>query len=474
MNAEELPKGWAMATIGDLCAPIEKTDPQKWVRDTSFTYFDISSIDSNHHQVREGREIPASAAPSRARQMVQPGDVLFSTVRTYLENIARVPAKAGDLPLLASTGFCVLRPVGGVDPRFLFYRCMAPDLLAAMEAHQQGTSYPAIRDQDLFSFKIAVPPRAEQVRIADELERRLSHVDAANRALEVALHKLTQVSTALIDRAVTGRLVACSLDRLDASLLEVAAKGATGMTTRLPSDWRWVRLAHLLREPMRNGRSAQTAAAGSGVRTFTITAVTKRDFGLHHTKWAVGDADRLKDVYVKTGDLFVQRSNTPELVGSAALYRGPDDVAVFPDLLIRLRTVPAVRPEWLDLVLRWQRSRTYLRSVAVGLAGSMPKIDQAKIGSLLVPVPPTRSQDEVLQDLSRRLSLVEAAEASVFANLRKAQRLQASLFAEAFSGRLVPQDAGDEPATVLLERIRASRKSEPARRPRQARKEKVS
>jgi len=85
-----LPDGWTKTTIGEITMPIQKVIPQDEPA-KPFTYLDISSIDNAILKIVEPKQYLGADAPSRARQMVKAHDVLFSTVRTYLQNIAMVP-----------------------------------------------------------------------------------------------------------------------------------------------------------------------------------------------------------------------------------------------------------------------------------------------------------------------------------------------------------------------------------------------
>ena len=76
-----------------------------------------------------------------------------------------------------------------------------------------------------------------------------------------------------------------------------------------------------------------------------------------------------------------------------------------------------------------------------------------------VPLPPLAEQRRIVAEVERRLSVIQQAEAAVEANLTRAERLRQSILKQAFSGKLVPQDPNDEPASMLLERIRAEREA---------------
>ena len=108
-----------MVKLRDLTLAIERRDPAKQF-ELSFNYIDISAIDNASKRVIGNLEQSVNEAPSRARQLVYPGDVLVSTVRPGLNAVAAVPY---GLPnAIASTGFCVLRPQPTVlSPEFLWF-----------------------------------------------------------------------------------------------------------------------------------------------------------------------------------------------------------------------------------------------------------------------------------------------------------------------------------------------------------------
>jgi type I restriction enzyme S subunit len=169
---------------------------------------------------------------------------------------------------------------------------------------------------------------------------------------------------------------------------------------------------------------------------------------------------------------LIERSNTPELVGTAALFRGPRDWSIFPDLLIRVRPSDELLPEFLEIVLKARPTRRYFQQAAQGIAGSMPKIDQRDVENLEVPVPPLGEQTKIVAVMDKQLSIVDAMSAQIDRALRRSAALRRLILEHAFTGKLVPQDPSDEPASVLLERIAARRataeKADGGRRSRRA------
>lgn len=212
-----------------------------------------------------------------------------------------------------------------------------------------------------------------------------------------------------------------------------------------------VSVGEILREPMRNGRSDRASSSGEGTRTLTLTAVTKRTFTEQYTKITSTPADVASSLWLEPGDVLVQRSNTPELVGTCARYQGPREWAIFPDLLIRIRPDESrMRSDFLELALRTERSHRTLRSKAKGLAGSMPKIDQAALAGIRLPCPTTEVQRSLVSAAHDALAQADAALSAIGGSRRRSAALRRAVLTAAFSGRLT---STTDPSDLLQESI---------------------
>ena len=204
-TANALPTGWAECSIGQVTLPVSKINPRD-DPDRGIDYIDISSIDNTRHVIGNVKQYRLKDAPSRARQIVRSGDVLFATVRPYLRNIAAVLNDYDQQ--IASTGFSVLRPAEGVCPAFLFYKAISRDLINALSGMQYGVSYPAVKDEQVRDQPLWLPPLSEQRRIVAKIEELFSELDKGVESLKTARAQLNVYRQAVLKHAFEGRLTA--------------------------------------------------------------------------------------------------------------------------------------------------------------------------------------------------------------------------------------------------------------------------
>ena len=173
----------------------ESTDP-----DYEFDYIDIGSV-SEGSGITKTERMKFSSAPSRARRLVQKGDAIVSTVRTYLRAIASVKGSAEDL--VVSTGFCVVSPRDELKPAYCSYLLQASFFVETVVAQSVGVSYPATNASDIAKISISVPPLEDQKQIVTFLDRETESIDALVDKQEHLIALLREKRQAVISNAVT-------------------------------------------------------------------------------------------------------------------------------------------------------------------------------------------------------------------------------------------------------------------------------
>ncbi len=188
-----VPENWRWARIREVTS-----DRGQKVPDAVFTYIDVTAIDKENGLIIGPRVLAPSEAPSRARKIIQRGDVIYSCVRPYLLNIAVIEDDYDPAPI-ASTAFAILNGHGFVLPRYLWITLRSPFMVACVEENQRGQAYPAINDADFAVLPLPLPPLAEQHRIVakvDELMALCDQLEAARAEREATRDWLTKASLA--------------------------------------------------------------------------------------------------------------------------------------------------------------------------------------------------------------------------------------------------------------------------------------
>jgi len=484
-SGRQLPEGWVWTAIGKVTWPVEKVEPGE-NPDARFTYLDISSIDNRFHRIAEPKTYYGAEAPSRARQLVQANDVLFSTVRTYLQNIALVPdAYNGQI---ASTGFAVLRGELGLLPKYLFYYTLTNEFLSDLGKLQRGTSYPAVRDGDVRAQPIPLAPFPEQRRIVAAIETYFARLDAGVAALERARANLKRYRAAVLKAACEGRLVPTEAalaraegrdyepaDQLLARILaerrarweaenpgkkykELAQPDMEGLP-ELPEGWCWTNMASITADGPQNGLYLPQDLYGQGVPILRIDDY-QDGWSRMVSELRLVDAseEQIEKYSLAIEDLVINRVNSPSHLGKCLVVTERNIPSLFESNMMRLRLSRSVSTQYVEFYLRSPFGRMQLTKNAKW-AVNQASINQKDVGNAPVAMPPFLEQRRIVAEVERQLSVVAALEREVEAALVRAARLRQSILKRAFEGRLVPQDPNDEPAAVLLERIRAAREA---------------
>ena len=200
----KVPDGWRLYRLkyiarSNLKSLGETTDPERRIR-----YLDIGSVGTGYVKI-EPETYLFSGAPSRARRIVEEGDTIVSTVRTYLKSVLYITKEYADC--IVSTGFSVLSPlVDKVDARFLGCMLVSDYFVNSVVLESNGVSYPAINDSRLLALPIVLPPIEEQRKIVTYLDAETAKTDKAIAAVTRQIALLKEYRTRLISDAVTGRI----------------------------------------------------------------------------------------------------------------------------------------------------------------------------------------------------------------------------------------------------------------------------
>jgi type I restriction enzyme S subunit len=518
---ERLPGKWTIAPLAELCQKIvdgSHNPPQG--EPSGVPMLSARNVNNCRIVFDDFRYISKEAfVTEHARTKISAGDVLLTIVGT-IGRAAIVPEATEPFALQRSVA--VLKPIA-LTPQFCMYQLQSPDVQRQLTNQSRGTAQKGVYLRLLGQIELRVAPIPEQRRIVAEIEKQFTRLDAAVVALKRIQVNLKRYRTAILKAACEGRLVPteAELARREGRFYEPASEllEKTSIEHRsrweaaqlskfaainkeppkgwkvkykeyvlpkvaslpiLPVGWCWSKLSNLI--PADRG-SVKTGPFGSllkkhehqsdGVPVFGIENIDRMRF-LRGSKIHISGkkAKELADYDARPGDVLISRSGT---VGEVCVVPAGIGDARISTNLMRIRLArQAMIPEFFGLLFNGHPH--VLNQVSELCSGSTRNfLNNYILMALVFPLPPLSEQKRIVSEVERRTSVIEETEAEIQASLNRAARLRQAVLKRAFEGKLVLQDSNDEPASALLERIRAAHttmyKSAPAAPVRRRKKE---
>ena len=438
----DVPESWEWIRLGALTYNHGQTTPT-----TEFSYIDIGSIDNQNQKLNTDENIvPSEKAPSRARKIVEYGDILYSTVRPYLHNMCIVDRAFSKMPI-ASTGFAVLTCHAEFVNEFLFYYMMAPDFdnYANNTDNAKGVAYPAINDTRLYQALIPVPPVAEQLRIISAFKSILPYIDDYRNA-ETQLSDLNSsfpehLKKSILQWAVQGKLVPqdpsdepaeALLGRIRVEKRRLIKEGKIKkdkhesvifrrdnshyekldgverciddeLPFEIPESWAWVRLGTVL-EIARGGspRPIQQylTTESNGVNWIKIGDADKGGKYIYKTKEKICPEGVTKSRMVHSGDFLLTNS-----MSFGRPYILKTDGCIHDGWLVLSNRFECYSVDFLYYILS---SPFAYYQFCDSVSGAVVKnLNSDKVANALFPLPPLSEQCRIIQRIEKLLPLVK-------------------------------------------------------------------
>ena len=414
-------------------------------------------------------------------------DVLIS-VSNSLELVGKV-AQVTSLPHKSTLGafISLLRPSTEIDAKLYYYQLTSSDVQSEIRRYASTTTNISnISSSRLAEIPLSVPPLPEQHRIVAEIEKQFTRLNASVAALKRVQANLKRYRSSVLKAACEGKLVPTEAELARAegrdyepadqllerilserrALWEAQEKRArkykepvaldTSALSELPEGWVWATLDQVSYR-IQYGTSSKASSDATGIPVLRMGNIQDGDLDLSNLKYLSAQDVDVQKTLLEHGDLLFNRTNSAELVGKCAVFKGAPSRACFASYLIRI-SFEGFLPEFACAYINSEHGRRYISQVRNQQVGQA-NVNGTKLAAMPIPVPPLGEQRRIVAEVERRLSVAQKAEVSIEANLRRVERLRQSILKQAFSGKLVPQDPGDESASALLERIRVEREA---------------
>lgn len=502
------PLNWSLVTLEDISADVSPgfASGKHNSDGTGIPHLRPMNVD------RDGQidlNVVKSVAESNGIEL-QAGDVLFNNT-----NSAELVGKTAVVST-RETGFAFsnhmtrIRPEFGVNPAFaarqLHFLWMVGYMKHRCTNHVNQASISSKTLAKTIPFLL--PPAAEQPRIVAKLEELLSDLDAGVAELKAAQKKLAQYRQSLLKAAVEGALTADwraknTPSETGAQLLQrilterrarweakqLAKFAEQGKTTpkdwqkkypepvrpdtsdlpELPEGWVWASVEQIASDEKYSlaigpfGSNLKVSDyRDSGVPLVFVRSIRSGNYGGEYTKYVTEEkAEELVAHSIQSGDVLVTKMGEPP--GDADVYPENQPPAIITADCIKIRCQSDLMiAEFIKASINSEIGKRQIRPMTQGVA--QKKVSLGRFSSLAVPLPPMDEQTSIVQVLREAEREAAAQSKAIDLSLKQSAAQRQNILRAAFAGELVPQDPNDEPASVLLERIRAER-AERAKQP---------
>ncbi|EKK8360011.1 restriction endonuclease subunit S [Salmonella enterica subsp. enterica serovar Newport] len=481
----QLPRGWCISRISDISIKGEQRKPSA---EEVFLYIDIGSINRDSKCIESPQKLIGKDAPSRARKVINTGDILVSLTRPNLNAVALVPHELDNQ--IASTGLEVIKSLL-VDSRYIFALTRSKDFIESISGTVQGALYPAAKSSDVQAYTFPLPPLAEQKIIADKLDTLLEKVETTKTSLEHVPEIIKFFRQSVLAAAVSGKLteewrlknpteqVRFHIKKHNANkkgLLKVRGKNDWKSEVNLfelPTNWDWIE-NHELAIDKSNAICAGpfgTIFKAKDFRDEGIPIIFLRhvkESGFNQTKPTFMDKEVWKEIHqdysVFGGELLVTKLGDPP--GECCIFPEEMGVAmVTPDVLKMNVDANLANKKYLKHFFNSPISKKMLAEAAFG--ATRLRIDIALFKLFPIPLPPLEEQNQIVHQIEELFAFADNIELRANVALERVNNLTQSILAKALRGELTADwrtsnpelISGENSAETLLKRINTVREA---------------
>ena len=473
-----MPKGWTCATIPEMIPSegifvdgdwIESKDqdPNGGVR-----LIQLADIGDGDFKNKSSRFLTLKRANELKCTFLQQNDIL----------VARMPDPIGRaclFPLINKNSFVTAVDVAiirisekSIMPKYLMFSINSLYIRREIESLQSGTTRKRISRSNLAIIKFPLPPLPEQQRIVAKIEELFSSLNKGIESLKTAQQQLKVYRQAVLKWAFEGKLMNSTLRQAQGTVSPVAEHKSVaepveatdkegvlpkGDALSLPKGWKWIKLGEVVNEFVRGpfgGSLKKECFVPNGYKVYEQKNAIYQSTELG--KYFINE-NKFKELIrfkVKPNDFIVSCSGT---IGKLFMIpeKAPKGIINQALLIIRIN-----RNLLLDKFFMYLFTSSFFQRLIINDAKGTAMLNLAGVKDMkLVPVllPPLSEQQAIVAEIESRLSICDKIEESIEQSLKQSESLRQSILKKAFEGKLVPQDPNDEPASKLLECIKAQK-----------------
>ncbi|MCP4114122.1 MAG: restriction endonuclease subunit S [Desulfobacteraceae bacterium] len=491
IEIESLPQNWEIVAIEQIANTSSGGTPKR----TEESYFKGNIPWVKSGELRDGK-ITSIAESITEEGLKNSSAKIFPKGTLCIAMYGATVGKVGILSCDAATNqaVCAIFLPHSIETKYLFYSLK--NLKTKLIAISKGGAQPNISQSVVQNTEILLAPTKEQKRIVDKIEALQAKSNKAKKALETAKPLLDKLRQSILAAAFRGDLTAdwrkknpdvepasILLERIreerrkrweETELAKMKAKGkkpkndkwkakykepepvdATGLP-ELPEGWCWANIDELS-SLVQYGSSTKTNEDTSSIPVLRMGNIVNGKLSYDNLRYLPEDNKDFPNLLLADGDLLFNRTNSPELVGKSAIFEDIEKPCSFASYLIRVRII-LMKSSMAAGYINSPFGRKWIDSVVNQQVGQA-NVNGTKLKALSIPIPPLEEQKVLENKINESLSHSESTLQKIESTITMIEKQNQSMLAKAFRGELVPQDPTDEPASVLLDRIKAEREA---------------
>lgn len=481
---DNLPKGWTEVNLGFFMKTrTGSVDPSKF-KEEVFELHSIPAYDTGKPEIAKGEKIGSS------KKIVVENDVLLSRIVPHIQR-SWIVGKSDGLRQIGS-GEWIIFDGSKINAKYLRH------FLLSYRFHMQfmttisgvGGSLTRANPNLTARFQIPIPPLNEQNRIVLKLDELLSELEKGKEQLQTSLEQLKVYRQSILKHAFEGKLsegwrskqkklqttdelvteiIAYRKQQYEKQLKEYKAgkikvkpkepkqfsplsKKQSEKFKPIPVSWIWTQINEIS-DNIDYGYTEKSSKEIVGPKFLRITDIQNNEVNWNTVPYCKIDKDRKEKYLLRKGDLVFAR--TGATVGKSYLIRSEPPEAVYASYLIRIRTYRIFSAEFMSYFFQ---SEFYWKQITEGQVGiGQPNVNGSKLSELFIPLMSKGEQSKIVETLDETMSNCDSLEKTIIENINATEVVKQGFLQKAFEGVLVEQDSNDEPASVLIEKIKKER-----------------
>ncbi|OOE14025.1 restriction endonuclease subunit S [Fictibacillus arsenicus] len=438
----KVPSNWEVKRLKEISEINKRSLSEKTPASYEFNYIDIGSVAYGEKGFTTER-MNFKEAPSRAKRIVKKGDIIISTVRTYLKAITSIDEDVSDL--ICSTGFAVISPNKGVFNKYYSYFITSDIFVNEICAQSKGVSYPATNSSVIGDLFCLIPPYTEQKAIADYLDVQLIQIDRKIDLLTQKAKHYNKLKLSLIDETVmqgfdkNAIFKDCGIDWIG----------------DIPNHWKIKRLKEL--GFLYSGLSGKKGEDFTDEHKYSsnfipfVNIANNQFISTNDMKKVVIYPNEKQNKVSKNDLFFLMSSENHNDIGKSALLKEELPNTYLNSFCRGFRiTKKGIDPNFINYLLTSQKYRNRISVEGKGFTRINLKIE--KLNDLILIIPPYSEQKAISDYLDIKTAQINLIVKTIHSQISKLKELRKNIINDVVTGKIKVAEEGVKNERTALSR----------------------